>query len=449
MSQVRNEALKYQKSIHAFGKRFCAFENSEHISAGAAMATSSVVLLALISFIYLSAAGCSRTNSTQNPTTTKPGTEKWSLDLGSPVDVTNLFAKRDGTILIRTKDKLLIIDKDGNKLQSYSSGTTIGDDGTVYVIWSPSSNILLGGAPPRPKGASRLYALSKDGKERWHYNPGGPFLGPIATFSDIVYFADNERVFARRSNGVELWTYPAKQVKRLEVGPDGSIYLGMGEKIIALRSDGKKMMEYIGANDWATADQGLYLKTSEFLISVALNGAKRWQVPISGIPSDKMAVLKDGSVFLGGQTIDGYSISIISPQGVNKRSIRSGDELSYGFGKQFYADSRGNFYYGAATKRSSGRNASTGVYSKWTIHVLDPGGREKWRLETSVTLHPDGRYSLGESVDGKHSIFTAKLPDGRTKWTFMADGLVTQSPIFGPDGTLYIGTTKKLYAVNP
>lgn len=81
-----------------------------------------------------------------------------------------------------------------------------------------------------------------------------------------------------------------------------------------------------------------------------------------------------------------------------------------------------------------------------------PEGRVRWSFEADTdnlwyrpALAPDGTVYLHSSEGFVYAI----APDGGLKWTQKVDWYPVVPPSCGPDGTLYVGTLNKFYAISP
>jgi outer membrane protein assembly factor BamB len=299
----------------------------------------------------------------------------------------------------------------------------IGPDGTIYVSALDAT----------------LYALNKDGSQRWTFNltdnneymPAvDPATGTI--YSDIFGSA----LVAINPDGTEKWRFlivPSSDVGSTPtVGPDGVIYFGTdsSQELIALNPNGTLKWRFatIGAVDnvaalnsdasvvYFVATDPDTLNNDAMLYAVnTADGSFRWQYPLAA----------ENNELTSSPTVD------------TKGTANPGDDV-------IYVGDDNNYLYAF---RPAARLLDP------TAAVPLPLGAGEWRfltngeIESSAAIDPnDGTIVIG-SDDGN---VWAINPNGTEKWRFPTGGEVESTPIIDLDRTIYIGSSDgNVYAINP
>lgn len=159
------------------------------------------------------------------------GTEKWHFS-SSPDMFNSPAIGKDGTIYIGiptgTKtNKLIAFNPDGTKKWETTtslfleSTPAIADDGTIYI-----------GSFTEGESGAGLYAISSNGKEKWHFTTQGkevmstPAIGQDGT----VYFGSHDgNFYAIDPDGTEKWRFTTQGLVESSpaIGADGTIYFGV------------------------------------------------------------------------------------------------------------------------------------------------------------------------------------------------------------------------------
>jgi len=299
----------------------------------------------------------------------------------------------------------------------------IGPDGTIYVSALDAT----------------LYALNKDGSQKWTFNltdnneymPGvDPNTGTI--YSDIF----GTSLVAINPDGTEKWRFlivPSSDVGSTPtVGPDGVIYFGTdsSQELIALNPNGTLKWRFatIGAVDnvaalnsdasvvYFVATDRDTLNNDAMLYAVnTADGSFRWQYPLAA----------ENNELTSSPTVD------------TKGTANPGDDV-------IYVGDDNNYLYAF---RPAARLLDP------TAAVPLPLGAGEWRfstngeIESSAAVDPnDGTIYIG-SDDGN---VWAINPNGSEKWRFPTGGEVESTPIIDLDRTIYIGSSDgNVYAINP
>jgi len=155
------------------------------------------------------------------------GELKWSMDLGDIIGAAAIGS--DGTIYVGSLSQpgLYAINPEGSlkwrfvdgEWRSAASAPAIGADGTIYF-----------GAEAYGRG--RLYAVSTDGKAKWHFETSAMIrAAPIVSANGLIYVgAYNGHLYALRANGALAWKYGLPEAVLFSSSPtlaaDGTLYVG-------------------------------------------------------------------------------------------------------------------------------------------------------------------------------------------------------------------------------
>lgn len=140
---------------------------------------------------------------------------------------------KDGIIYVgfpegHYKYKVIAINPDGTvKWETYTSlflesTPTIADDGTIYI----------GSFVDDGESGAGLYAISSNGREKWHFITQGkevmttPAIGQDGT---IYFGASDTYLYAVNSSGIEIWRFATSGPVESSpaIGADGTIYFGV------------------------------------------------------------------------------------------------------------------------------------------------------------------------------------------------------------------------------
>jgi outer membrane protein assembly factor BamB len=288
-----------------------------------------------------------------------------------------------------------------------------------------------------------------------HSRPVGLAVGPDQT----VYVAADDGVYAIGGNGHRLWfrgTMPESRTTPV-LAADGSVYLRtfsaefgpIGR--VPLESGGLLAVDRCGQARWtfhairsnvrsATLGRDGTVYTAGHLAgdgvadaihALGRDGQRRWSYAIR--PEDTIttpSVVSDGQGTLYAGSAQGR-VYALAPNGQAKWIKQVAGELVL----HLVATRDGQLY--AATAR--------------TIVALDREGSLRWQVPvptglSGMTLALDGTLYFSDRLG-----FHAQSPDGTPKWSFAAKGMAGQA-ILAKDGTVYIPFTTKhfgeLYALS-
>lgn len=369
---------------------------------------------------------------------------------------------QDGTIYLAGENKLFAITKDGkekwSKNYSGSQGPAISDDGTVYFVAENS-----------------IVALDPTGKEKWRFQTGGntifgPTIGPDGT---IYQGSWDHYFYALAADGTLRWKYQTNGAISYpsSIGSDGTIYLGGGDahagpdsNVYAFDSSGRLKWKYdtkmtrVGSP--ALAPDGLlYLPAAPSLLVVDSIGNLQWQ--------------KGPNVFNNNQQVKGTSTSLAEalgpPPGQNNNSYQSQNPQQGSYGQQ------GQSQNGQMQGHNQDKGDIAGIItpaispdgticigtSEGKILNIDSSSEEvKWIYKSGAASSGENAYGLpsfpvidkdGTCYQGSVDGYMYALDkDGKLKWKFQTQGPITEaSEAIGPDGTLYFTSEDGyLYAIS-
>lgn len=317
------------------------------------------------------------------------GSLKWTFDIGNEVRSSPVIGS-DGTIYISSGGHLYALDRDGNERWRTEVGfgrstPAIGDDGTIYVMTNHEG----------------LHAIGKDGEIKWTSDETGEAAIAIGTEGKLYFGEGNEGFACVSRDGDVLWaddrtTYFVKAIPAIR--GNGNVVLGHEEYRLVTEYDA--------------------------------NGNTVWEAEARGLINSATVMASDGTVYVFGYTFPGGHIEAFDKAG--KRLWHH--ELDEWPDGSACIGPDGTIYVQARDDR---------------IHAIDPDGDEIWSVDIGrygwgdVVVSDDGMVFVG-NVDGN---LTA-IEDGEIKWVFKAGDNIFSTPAIDQEGILYFGCDDgKLYAV--
>jgi outer membrane protein assembly factor BamB len=245
------------------------------------------------------------------------GTQKWLLQL--PTDLVTGYSPAigdDGTIYYAIPDASLhAVGQDGKEVWSFSgsgciiSSPALGKDGSIYVVGGEQIN-----AP------HYLHALDAHGSQLWeHYFADGPPLGagPAVGADGTLYVGGGDhKLYAFDPNGSVLWTFetPAGVTTVPFVDRNGRIYFANAEpKLYVVDPDGSLAWSVqLGNIIWRQPmaigpDGSIYVCVGDDVYSYDSAGALRWTYYVAGV--GHLSVDANGTVYVGSDNTRLYALN--------------------------------------------------------------------------------------------------------------------------------------------
>jgi outer membrane protein assembly factor BamB len=326
------------------------------------------------------------------------GSVKWTYD--RDYATTPPVPDGNGNSCLRTRDRVVVLDRDGREIQSipahgsswHDSPPAFGPNGEIYFITDNPDRSGTGDAN------LRLCAY-KDGKELWHYNGVGSYGG-------------DHRVMA---------------------GKDGTVYLTASH-----HSKEKSFGGFLGVK---------FVETPAVIALNPKDGSEKFIHKISQwdmYTKGNIAEGPDGTVYA---YHGAHSLVALAPRGLKKWEYRQKDAQSFDNGahSRLFSppvfDREGNIYIGTTT---------TANYPEGYLISIDKYGKERWNrpidggLASPPQISPDGKLYCGSSK-GKLLVFDAA--SGNQKEQYTVGDLGSDGFAFGENGELYITTRSAMAAL--
>lgn len=284
------------------------------------------------------------------------GTLKWKFKPAEPIYnepwqrytaiLSSPAIANDGTVYVIAPDDYVYAVKEGkekwrfplkwNAIDFWTS-VTIGYDGTIYVgsaRTEATDTTLIAG----------FYALTPEGKEKWHYPiDAGVTSAPAVATDGTIYV--NGNVLKKNAQGATAEGY------LFAFSPDG---------ILKWRF---RFQDWVESSPSLAADGTVYTGSKEGRV-YALNpadGSKKWEFVAGDGIGGAPAIAKDGTLYVGSWDNNMYALT---PEGKEKWRfpVEGGFET---IGASAVIGTDGAVYFGT----------TTGI-----LYALNPDGTEKWRL---------------------------------------------------------------------
>jgi len=382
---------------------------------------------------------------------TANGAAKWICIIGT-VWTSAPAIGADGTIYIGAEDSnLYAINANGNqKWRVVTSGIidaspAIGTDGTIYV-----------GSEDQ-----RLYAFSPTGSVKWAYTTGGKIRSSAAIGADgVVYVgATDTNLYAINSNGTKKWSFPTGGniwTSSPCIGADGTVYVGSDDhKLYAIGSTPPRtaiVTPSTGANGTITPSTAQTVNIGANLTFTAAANAgytvDTWQLDGAGAQTGgaKYTLSNITANRAVKVTFKPLTFTVTPSAGTNGTlSPSSVQTVTYGGSLTFTATANAGYTVDVWQLDGAGVQAGKLKYTlsnitanravKVTFKPLTPVGRGDWWM-----FHHDARHSGRSPFTGPGA--------AALKWAFSTGG-IGSSPVFGIDGTIYVGAKDmNLYALS-
>ena len=326
----------------------------------------------------------------------------------------------------------------------------IADDGTVLAV----------------SGDGGLCAIDPEGNLKWRNsgaNSGNPVAAAIGPDGTIYCNAASSRggIRAYSQDGKVKWLFTSNYLVKSSpaVGPDSTIYVGSQDGFLyALNPDGTLKWKCKAGRGMVTEEDsffniesspavgpdGTIYVTSKDSYIYAINpfGTVKWKYPCDYFLSDgSPAVGLDGTVYAASV---GSFVYAINPDGTLRWKYPA---KSCGYSSPVIA-ADGTVYIGS-------------FFYKGNFFAITPDGNSKWiyevgsRVESSAVIGNNGTvYVIQSPYSSDSCAVHAVNPDGTLLWNFYIDigdsaskCQIDGSPALAPDGTLYVGSSSGLYAI--
>jgi outer membrane protein assembly factor BamB len=239
----------------------------------------------------------------------------------------------------------------------------------------------------------------------------------------------------------------------IAIGPDGTIFGGVGNSISAVASNGNfKWKKTLAGNLMPIVgdDGNVYIASSSGLI---------WGVS----PEDGRLVWdpRHGLIGFGAPPALGSGGSVLYANTMSDlwafKPPAQKELWSQNTQRQGFLSRNSTLPMASSTGRMHSRS-SPAVWrdgsiilprARW-LHRFNPDGSPDWVIQlTSTSL---GLVALAEDgtayVADDHKTLFAVDRSGNLKWSFQPEDYLILSPIVGPDGTVYFTTSSRLYALH-
>jgi outer membrane protein assembly factor BamB len=281
---------------------------------------------------------------------------------------------------------------------------------------------------------------------KWTLQEIGTTSSPTIGSDNTIYLGVGEYLLAINPDGTTKWAFATKDriTSSAAVSPDGTIYVDAGSSLFAVNPNGteKWVLQRGAAIDSSPAigaDGTIYVGDSDCcLYAVHPDGNVEWAFRTRGSVDTSPAIAVDGTVYAASS--DG-GLYAINPDGTRKwvftTDLQGATALSspaIGPDGTIYADYGGTFLYAIDAKGTP----------QWVLRTGDTS--TTFTGDSSPAIGHDGTIYATSSDDHLYAV----SPDGMKLWTFPVGGPVNSSPAIDLDGTVYLGSSDdNLYAVNP
>jgi outer membrane protein assembly factor BamB len=314
----------------------------------------------------------------------------------------------DGTLYAATDAGAYAVDALGHKVwyrpfpADSLAALALAADGNVFVSilsdrWYGETDFRSGGLAQVDRCGRKKRTLNES-----LANDGSATLGKDGT----VYFVSHENrareapevLKAASADGVR-WSYPVPAGNTVSCPP------AVGEDVV-----------YAG------------MLHGE-VVALGRGGVERWTIRVSQAPIEGLALGNDGTIFVAANR----QLFALGPDGT-RRWMLEGQSLPYRMAPPIAIAENGTLY----------------VAGDGALHAIRPDSTPVWRFEAKgYAIDPivgkDGTVYAAFVDTDRSGQLVAITPEGAAKWTFYMEAI--RSTAMGGDGTLYVATAKRLYAL--
>lgn len=307
------------------------------------------------------------------------------------------------------------------------------------------------------------------GSVLWTLDSEAGFGGHALGVEGMIYFIGNtwisfptktkSQLWALSESGHQaLWNVPLPESPwEMSAGPDGAVYVSVGNSLIAYEASGSLLFRYTPADAIRVtvpcigSDGSLYVVVfgekvpqSSTLVCLSAKGSPIWSAPFPGFPGDRApfgapSMDADGSLYL---VSDQHLVSF-----TNQGAIRW--RFNYPGTAQVLLGEDGTAYI-----MSSKGFRPSGVYALNPL-TMNPYGERKWFRPESTSYHQNTMSAIGPSGALYSGLFDpgalqALDRNGALLWHFeLAEGSPGNYSIaVGHDGTVYMTGLTRFYAIS-
>lgn len=296
-------------------------------------------------------------------------------------------------------------------------------------------------------GGDSIYAISKDGREKWWREPGwnGGTTVAIGKGGTLYAAIGWDELLSISAKGHTWWEFGPQDYNDTippVVDSDGTVYTATaywGDSLYAVTPDGREKWRFaVDGGVWRAPVIGLdgtvYVLSCGKLYAINKNGSRKW---VLSIGASALAIGPDGTIYCA----SGCQLSAISPMGRKEWEFPMHPGIDC---RSIAIGSDGTIYAGCQD----------------IFYAVRPDGTQKWQFPLYESFYSFGSYPTPALVDALGTIYVGALhigenygefyainPDGSRKWEVHLRGM--SAPAMGSDGTLYFCSGNGLCAYGP
>lgn len=334
-------------------------------------------------------------------------------------------------------------------------------DMPLGVIFGPVigyDDILYMGTRAIQPDSNYFFAINPDGTELWNFRTelSYPNYGAAIISNDTtIYFPSNNGfVYALDKNGKEKWKIGPLAIgsrPTISISKNGDLYVStFADSLVIIDTNlGEiKHKKYLGEDldgipvSFTTDGENIVYVTDSYLVYADLAGNEIWSRTFNSLTHDSPLIDNSDNIYVIGSDTTNHFVdklfSIDKEGNIRWEFIIDGNTHS----TPPTIDSQGNIIF------QGGKYLNDDV--RFAIYSIDYDGNENWSkvidpdlddrdlyVGHPLTCDPDGKIYFGSSF-GKN--FYCLNSNGELLWKIDLEGNEFDStPVIGSDGTLYIG----------